>query len=371
MRILIPSRSFFPAQEGGPSNALYWLASGLASAGYKVRVVTTNRYIDDPALTLDRWVNVNGFDVIYTTNEKARDSFLKEELMSCDTVIANGLCSISNLLFNVKALFYGKKLLISPRGELLESAIFHRGLTYGCMKVLAFVLMRFVYGKRVLFHATSRDEFYAIKKYMGKHARVLEVPNYMILPERVLFETSVDRDYLLYVGRITPLKNLEIMIDAVAMSGAFMNSGLKLYIAGEKKGAYYEALVNKVECLGLSEKVVFLGMVTGKEKDMLYAKAKVLLLISKSENFGNVVVEALSQGTPVIASSGTPWKYLNDKKAGYWVRAEREAVSDKIDTLLSMQDNEYETMRMNAYSFSRDFDVFSNMEKWDKALSNL
>lgn len=44
---------------------------------------------------------------------------------------------------------------------------------------------------------------------------------------------------------------------------------------------------------------------------------RVILLVSESENFGNVIIEALSQGTPVIASCGTPWAEIEKKNAGF------------------------------------------------------
>ena len=51
---------------------------------------------------------------------------------------------------------------------------------------------------------------------------------------------------------------------------------------------------------------------------------------SHNENFGNVVVESLSQGTPVIASTGTPWKILEKYHAGYWIKNNPENIAKKI-----------------------------------------
>ena len=67
MRILISAWSFYPSQEGGPSNAIYWLASGLARAGHSVRVVTTNRCQRDGDVVTNTWNRLNDFDVIYET----------------------------------------------------------------------------------------------------------------------------------------------------------------------------------------------------------------------------------------------------------------------------------------------------------------
>ena len=53
----------------------------------------------------------------------------------------------------------------------------------------------------------------------------------------------------------------------------------------------------------------------GEEKNKVIASNMALVLPSKSENFGNVVLEALAQGTPVIASKNTPWQILDLKNA--------------------------------------------------------
>ena len=77
--ILIPAWSFYPSQEGGPSNALYWLASGLAKAGYTVKVVATNRYIAQGVVKENMWIQLNGFAVIYATVDK-QEEYLKQDI---------------------------------------------------------------------------------------------------------------------------------------------------------------------------------------------------------------------------------------------------------------------------------------------------
>ena len=48
----------------------------------------------------------------------------------------------------------------------------------------------------------------------------------------------------------------------------------------------------------------------------LHILASCLLIL---KNFGNVVLEALAEGTPVVTSKGTPWQDLENEKAGFWV----------------------------------------------------
>ena len=92
--------------------------------------------------------------------------------------------------------------------------------------------------------------------------------------------------------------------------------------------------------------------------------------MSKSENFGNVIVEALSQGTPAIASTGTPWQQLDEKGAGWWIAAEPKKVAECVDALLSLNADSYASMRERAYAYSREFDIYSNIEKWEEVINS-
>lgn len=360
--------SFFPAQEGGPSNALYWLASGLSKAGYEMRVVTTNRYLPEGCLKCDEWLTLNGFNVIYQSNYEDTIVFEKE-LNDCDVYLTDGVCKLAYFRQVCSALKKNKRVVLSPRGEIFDSAIDHKGKAYGLMKRLFLFVMKWSVGKRILFHATSEEELEAVKKYFGKKAKVILIPNYMILPNKI---TTVSLEpYLLYLGRLNQIKNIDKILSGLARSSAFMNGSFVLKLAGETKGEYYESLVKQTAELGLEKKVEFLGLVTGKEKDVLYANAKCLLLMSKSENFGNVIVEALSQGTPVIASKGTPWQLLDEKGAGWWIDAVPDEIAKTVDKLLLLDDKQYSEMRDYAYRYSREFDIYENINRWKEVIDTL
>ena len=365
MRILITNVSFYPANEGGPTNALYWLASGLSKAGYVVRVVSTSRGIDNSNFVFDKWSQLNGFEVIYLkTGEYKR--LIKQELLNADVFITCGVCTIEGFFLRMKALSLGKKTIISPRGELFDNAINHKGKIRGYLKRCFFIFMRLCYKNRITYHVTSNEEEDVVKKMM-KTDKVYCVPNYMILPDKVTVDKE-DNPYFLYVGRLNQIKNIDIIIDGLSKSQSFLNGPYKFKIAGEKSGSYYESLSMQIESLGLSNKVDFLGVVSGKVKDILYANAKCLFLMSKSENFGNVVVEALAQGTPVIASKGTPWQQLCEKSAGWWIHANPDQIAETVNKVLALNDVAYKNMREAAYSFSKEFDIYTNIDKWKEII---
>ncbi|MCB0577031.1 MAG: glycosyltransferase, partial [Saprospiraceae bacterium] len=214
------------------------------------------------------------------------------------------------------------------------------------------------------FHATSETEKKHIHSHFGDKVRVVVIPNYMELPEAVE-RKQAEPPYLLYVGRLHPVKALDRLIGALARSRAFMTSGFVLKIAGDDRHGYRKTLEDLARQLGISEKVHFLGHVEGAEKQQLYADAYFSILPSHTENFGNVVIESLAQGTPVIASWGTPWGTLQEWRAGFWVENSVTMLASTLDRSIDLSAEDYLTFREKAHDLAlKNFDIFENIHSW-------
>lgn len=111
-------------------------------------------------------------------------------------------------------------------------------------------------------------------------------------------ELPAGAPYVLALGRIEPRKNLPALVSAI---GAL--PGVRLVIAGPD-GAGRPALDAAVAALpaGDRARVLFTGSVDGRRKRALLAGARALAYPSVYEGFGFPVIEAMAEGTPVIAS---------------------------------------------------------------------
>lgn len=367
MRVLFPLDLFYPAKIGGQANTLFWLSKALIRKGHEVTVVTTRKGIDEGGVVLDKWIDVNGIRTRYcNTVAKFPLSIIchsLSELKNVDTVIFSSICYVPNFIIALVSVLRGHKVIWSPRGELFDSAV--QG-SKG--KQIYFSLIRFILGRKILFHATSEEEKIAIQSYFPK-ARIVVIPNYMEMPQKEEGETPhID---FLYVGRMSPIKALDKLIAGLGTSKLFCNSRHNFKMVGsiEKQFEwYYKELTEQIEHLGLKEKVILMGSLTGKEKFKAYASARYSFLLSNSENFGNVVIEALSQGTPVVASKGTPWQKLSERHAGFWIGNSPEEIAETIDTIIKQTDDEYEQYRMNALELAKDFDVHDHVNEWERIL---
>mgnify|MGYP001480356208 CR=1 FL=1 len=326
----------------------------------------------DLLVEFDKWTTVDKIRIRYCTSKSKLSLTIIwhsiKEIRKCDTVLLSSIFFIPSFFTGLFLLLTSKRIIWSPRGELFESAI---NASKGKLLFLDFLKMLFA--RRVVFHATSPEEKKQIEKYFGNDVKTIIIPNYIELPKQQA-RTDTGEKYFLFVGRIAPIKALDNLLSGLAKSGAFISSNYKLLIAGgvEKQfEGYYKRLQQIIEGNDLlKERVVFLGNVEGEEKYKLYANAFFSILISHSENFGNVVIEALSQGTPVIASKGTPWKKLVNNKAGFWISNSEDDVATCIDEALNMDKEVYHQTRINAYNLAKEFDIYANVNKWIEILKD-
>jgi glycosyltransferase involved in cell wall biosynthesis len=108
---------------------------------------------------------------------------------------------------------------------------------------------------------------------------------------------------LLYVGWLIELKGIQYILQTVRELSVVRGCKVLLRIAGS--GNYEPHLRTMAQTLGIEDKVEWLGDVPGSDLLRLYREADILLLLSISENFGTVVAESLSMGTPTIVTGNT------------------------------------------------------------------
>jgi glycosyltransferase involved in cell wall biosynthesis len=118
------------------------------------------------------------------------------------------------------------------------------------------------------------------------------------------------RGRLLYAGRLSPLKGVDIAIRALSR----LPESATLAVAGSGPPAYERRLHAAVEALRLGDRVRFLGALTRAQLAGAYAEADALLFpVRWAEPFGLVPLEAMARGTPVIAvAAGGASAYLRD-----------------------------------------------------------
>jgi len=162
-------------------------------------------------------------------------------------------------------------------------------------------------------------------------------------------ELSARAPMILAVGRLSPDKDYATLIKAIAH---LRNRDAHLTILG--KGPEENAIKDLIEQLGLEKQVRLKGYVA--EPWSYFERAKCLALPSKTESFGNVIIEALAHGLPVVATeTDGPKHILNSPNLGTRVPiGDEKAMASALDHYLeSPGDPEPRFARANEFSMDQ------------------
>ena len=129
-------------------------------------------------------------------------------------------------------------------------------------------------------------------------SRVAVVPTFTALSTvPTSLEAGEGEGCALYLGRISPEKGVDLLIDA-----AIANPALRLKVTGRTDDPYAASLVERVEEAEATDRIEFVGFVQGAEKETLISRASCVCCPSTwFENMPNAVLEAYAHGKPVVA----------------------------------------------------------------------
>jgi glycosyltransferase involved in cell wall biosynthesis len=346
IRVLHVAPYFAPAfVYGGPPRSIHALCKALVAAGVAVDVMTTTangRGQPLPSATSTPRT-FDGVDARYFPigtpswlwRAPALDAAVDAEIDRYDVVHVHGLWHWPGWYAAAAARRAGIPYVISPRGMLEPEALaMHR-----LRKAAAYhVIERRNLEAAALLHATSPRE-----------AATLEARRFG--PRVFLASNGVDPDavtcadpapalrrlgfdpagrFVLYLGRIHPIKRLDLL---AAAAGLLRARDVTIVIAGPDEAGCRAAVGPLFEAAGLPTRWV--GPVEGEQKAALLTGARALVLCSDSESFGLSVAEAMAAGTPVVTTDTCPWHEAAAADAGFSVPQTADAIANALDDVLA------------------------------------
>jgi glycosyltransferase involved in cell wall biosynthesis len=120
--------------------------------------------------------------------------------------------------------------------------------------------------------------------------------------------------FLFTIGIVGPKKNFHVLVPFLRALGP----GRSLVIAGDASGPYAERIRRLARDEGVADRVLLPGAVDDAQRYWLYANCEALLFPSLAEGFGLPVIEAMSVGKPVFASTRTSLPEAGGAEAYYW-----------------------------------------------------
>lgn len=189
--------------------------------------------------------------------------------------------------------------------------------------------------------------YISISKQMKEELVALGIPQSKIIYVPNSIDTNFfkpenhkEKNLLLYVGRISELKGLHILIKALE----YLKESAHLVIIGppDWNANYYEKLLNLIEAENKKgrHEIKYLGALEQNEIVEWYQKASLLVLPSFAEGFPMTILEALSCGTPVIATpvGGVPEIIKNHETGMLVPPGNPVTLAEAIDYLLENED---------------------------------
>lgn len=321
MKILHVCGSFPPAYAyGGPPRSVHNLTSALVDRGHDVTVYTTDAMDaekrvdggDSPSITekvdVRRFRNVSnhlawrniqtppGMLIALLQNAEKFDVIHSHEFRSPPTAFAH-----------FAACQTGVPHVHQPRGSIPRLELKYLKILFDT------ILGRNIISNvdRLIASSPTESKNYPSIFPQLDSAKVSHVPNgispklYQDLPEPGTFKAAQGinskEQVILFLSRLHPRKGGDLLIEAVSRLTA---DNVRLAFVGPDEGAQdnWEDLVTQED---IEDNVIFTGPQYGKRKLSAYVDADVFVLPSKNEyeSFGNVVIEALACGTPVVATN--------------------------------------------------------------------
>lgn len=179
-----------------------------------------------------------------------------------------------------------------------------------------------------LLHATARREAGNLEA-LGLGVTVRYVPNGVDIPRAERREGSVrGARTALFLGRIYPVKGLELLVEAWAR---VQPADWSLKIAGPDEAGHRRKIEKLIARLGLTGSIDFAGPLDEEAKRQALLAVDLFVLPSHSESFGMAIAEALAHGLPVLTTRGTPWEELPRRGCGWWAETSVEGLAAGLE----------------------------------------
>jgi glycosyltransferase involved in cell wall biosynthesis len=358
LRILYATHAYKPAYRvGGPVLSVSAVAERLVRKGHRVTVFTSNSNLDeDLDVPCNRPVMVDGVEVWYFRRQVASGGLtrlfpyffrslgflyspvmraaLERALPAMDLVHTHMPFVYPTYAAAHAAFRHRRPLFYHQRGVFDPNRLHFRSLKKG---IYISAVERPILRKATTLFALTEAEIDSYRA-LGVETPCRVVPNGIDVSEYWTAaragETPDETSVILFLGRLHPTKGADKLMEAfLRIASDFPNTALVL--AGPDEWGLQERYRAQSTRMGLGERVIFPGMVSGEEKLELLARSNLFCLPSDAEGFSIAVLEALASATAVLISPGCHFPEVESAGAGRVVEPDPASLAEALRSLLA------------------------------------
>ncbi len=345
---------------GGPMRTLVNVVDQLGDE-FRFKIVTQDRDLGDfkpyPGVVADSWRPFGKAKVFYLSRQNRSWRTLRNLFRAPepDVLYLNSFFSptftIKPLLLRWLGLVPRVPLVLAPRGEFSPSALALKGLKKRAFLVLARTLGLYV---GAVWQASSEHEEKDIREWFGDHATVLVVPDLPTIAYKAekhprQRKKVAGRLKIVFLSRISPMKNLAGALTMLKdLQGEVQ---FDIYGPLEDK-SYWKKCQKIINLLPQNVQVRYRGAVAPDQVPSVMGDHDLFLFPTLGENFGHVVLEALTAACPVLVSDRTPWRDLRNRGAGWDLPLDQpERFRAALQECVDMDTQEHQTLSQRARTF--------------------
>lgn len=336
MRISLITSTFLPNFVGGREKHVYGLAKSLVKMGYDVYIITGDRVkeavqekfsgITVYRLPYIKELRLSGANEIIPYRIVSPLSFFSIlNHINPDIIHAHDIKHFTSDMAAIYSCFSHKPFVLTIHGFYYKTSRFTRFLFQ--LHDSTFNLFTLKVAKKIIVVSKSLVKWplTLFKTKIVYIPNAVEVDTYGDVPmENFRDKYGIPKDCHLVVsiGRITPQKGFDILIRAWKMARKeFPELQAKLVIIGPVQNYHYFKYLLKLA--GDERDIIFTGRVPEADVAAALKAATVVVISSRDEGLPTVLLEAISFGKPVVASSvGAIPKIIEDGKTGLLVKPE-------------------------------------------------
>lgn len=351
-------------RSGGPLRTIANFVDYLGDE-FDIRILTRDRDMGDTqpyaGVTIDQWNTVGKAQVFYASDKNTTLRGIARLLRETphDILYVNSFFDFKFTTLPLLVRRFGiapkRPCIIAPRGEFSAGAISLKPWKKRLYMRMANTLGLY---SDLQWQASSLLEVHDIKREMSRTTDRVDIAPDLpaITAANNLKGISLSPRKpgplrVVFLSRISPKKNLDFLLQVLS----HVQESVELFIYGPVEDkAYWNKCLTLIQQMPSNIYVNYCGEVTHTKVKETFARYDVFAFPTRGENFGHVILESLSVGTPVIVSDKTSWQ--PDEQGGLQALClDKNSWIEAIRNWSRLTDELYITKRSEALNYARNY----------------